>query len=118
MPLLQRRIFYKIFLIVINDSLLSKFALMSLNLPSLHTIFIAWGTVKGHEHSVQSSVRALWIFGRFIRYIYLKGWMRHIVLSWQKLMVSLLIDIVRVKDFFLLEQSAFISWIGLIYNNH
>lgn len=49
MPLLQRRIFYKAFLVVINDSLLSKFALVSLNLPSLHTVFIAWCTVKGHE---------------------------------------------------------------------
>lgn len=49
MPLLQRNIFYKAFVIVINDSLLSKFALVSLNLPSLHTTFIAWCTVKGHE---------------------------------------------------------------------
>lgn len=30
--------------------------------------------------------------------IYLKVWMRHAILCWQKLMVSLLIDIVRVKD--------------------
>lgn len=36
-------------LIVINDNLLSKFALVSLNLPSLHTAFIAWCTVEGHE---------------------------------------------------------------------
>lgn len=55
---------------MINDSLLSKFALISLNLPSLHTMFIAWGTVKGHDHTVESNVKALWIFGRFIRYIF------------------------------------------------
>lgn len=51
--LLQRRIFYKTFLIVINGSVLSKFAVVSLNLPSLYTIFIAWCTAKGHEGQPQ-----------------------------------------------------------------
>lgn len=49
------------------------------------------------NHTVESNVKAFWI-SRGLLDMYLKVWVRHAVLCWQKLMVTLLINILRVKE--------------------
>ena len=49
------------------------------------------------NHAVTKNVRALWI-SRGLLDIYLEVWMRHAVLYWQKLIITVLVNSVRAKE--------------------